>query len=84
MLYDAHDIHLILRDAKERLIDHLKVRSNIVFLSTILTLTNVQRTSKIHICVDGWTTPNMYAVLGVTAHWVDGKMPMHVVLDFVR
>ena len=80
----ARDVHLILRDAKERLIDHLKVRSKMAPLRAILTPTNVQRTSKIHICVDGWTTPNMYAVLGVTAHWVLSNVHQHVVLDFIR
>lgn len=38
----------------------------------------------IHICVDGWTTPNMIAVLGITAHWVSGRQMQHVTLDFVR
>ncbi|RDX39813.1 hypothetical protein OH76DRAFT_1300906, partial [Lentinus brumalis] len=24
---------------------------------------------KVHICVDGWTSPNVFSYLGVTAHW---------------
>ncbi|OJT02154.1 Zinc finger BED domain-containing protein RICESLEEPER 2 [Trametes pubescens] len=39
---------------------------------------------RIHICVDGWTLPNILAFLGITAHWhKDGKV-RHIILDFVR
>ncbi|KAL1949782.1 hypothetical protein VTO73DRAFT_8663 [Trametes versicolor] len=39
---------------------------------------------RIHICVDGWTSPNILSFLGITAHWHhDGKI-RHVILDFVR
>ncbi|KAL1945891.1 hypothetical protein VTO73DRAFT_1893 [Trametes versicolor] len=39
---------------------------------------------KIHICVDGWTSPNIMSFLGVTAHWHhDGEIE-HIILDFIR
>jgi hypothetical protein len=39
---------------------------------------------KIHICADGWTSPNVIAFIGATAHWViDGKMAS-ITLDFIK
>ena len=39
---------------------------------------------KIHLCVDGWTSPNYMSFLGVTAHWGDGDGLEHVTLDFIK
>ncbi|OJT01618.1 hypothetical protein TRAPUB_7922 [Trametes pubescens] len=39
---------------------------------------------RIHICVDGWTSPNILSFLGITAHWHDSGKIRHVILDFVR
>ncbi|PIL35261.1 hypothetical protein GSI_01986 [Ganoderma sinense ZZ0214-1] len=39
---------------------------------------------KIHLCVDGWTSPNFMSFLGVTAHWVSGATLQHVTLDFIK
>ncbi|OJT15227.1 hypothetical protein TRAPUB_8205 [Trametes pubescens] len=40
--------------------------------------------SHIHVCVDGWTSPNVLAFLGITVHWHwEGKIH-HVILDFMR
>ena len=34
--------------------------------------------------MDGWTSPNVFSFLGVTAHWFDGTQLQHIILDFVR
>ncbi|KAL1947002.1 hypothetical protein VTO73DRAFT_13963 [Trametes versicolor] len=39
---------------------------------------------RIHICVDGWTSPNILAFLGITAHWHHEGKIAHIILDFVR
>ncbi|KAL1937047.1 hypothetical protein VTO73DRAFT_15573 [Trametes versicolor] len=39
---------------------------------------------RIHICVDGWTSPNILAFLGITAHWHHEGEVLHIILDFVR
>ncbi|OJT02144.1 Zinc finger BED domain-containing protein RICESLEEPER 1 [Trametes pubescens] len=39
---------------------------------------------RIHICVDGWTSPNILAFLGITAHWHHDGEIAHIILDFVR
>ena len=39
---------------------------------------------KIHICVDGWTSPNVISFLGVTAHWHEGGKVKHIILDFIK
>ena len=39
---------------------------------------------RVHMCVDGWTSPNVISFLGVTAHWhKDGKIH-HIILDFIQ
>ena len=38
----------------------------------------------LHLCLDGWTSPNVFSFLGVTVHRVlDGKANSFV-LDFIR
>ncbi|OJT11245.1 hypothetical protein TRAPUB_12245 [Trametes pubescens] len=39
---------------------------------------------RIHICIDGWTSPNVLAFLGITAHWHENGKIRHIILDFVR
>ncbi|RPD54706.1 hypothetical protein L226DRAFT_470113, partial [Lentinus tigrinus ALCF2SS1-7] len=39
---------------------------------------------KVHLCVDGWTSPNVISFLGVTAHWHEDAEIRHVILDFIR
>jgi putative exporter of polyketide antibiotics len=39
---------------------------------------------RLHLCVDGWTSPNVIAFLGATVHWVvDGRMES-LILDFIK
>ena len=39
---------------------------------------------RLHLCVDGWTSPNVIAFIGATVHWVvDGHM-QSVILDFIK
>ncbi|TFK81287.1 hypothetical protein K466DRAFT_502393, partial [Polyporus arcularius HHB13444] len=40
--------------------------------------------SKVHICVDGWTSPNVFTYLGVTAHWHHNGEIRHIILEFLR
>lgn len=39
---------------------------------------------KLHICVDGWTSPNVIAFLGVTVHWQEVHEIQHLILDFIK
>ena len=39
---------------------------------------------KVHLCVDGWTSPNYMSFLGVTVHWGEGSDLEHVTLDFIK
>ncbi|PIL27248.1 hypothetical protein GSI_10392 [Ganoderma sinense ZZ0214-1] len=39
---------------------------------------------KIHICMDGWTSPNVISYLGVTAHWHEQGQIQHIILDFIK
>ncbi|KAF4611964.1 hypothetical protein D9613_004308 [Agrocybe pediades] len=39
---------------------------------------------KLHICADGWTSPNVVAFIGTTVHWIlDGKI-VSAILDFIK
>jgi hypothetical protein len=39
---------------------------------------------KLHIGVDGWTSPNVFSFLGITVHQViEGRIQMFI-LDFIK
>jgi hypothetical protein len=39
---------------------------------------------RLHLCIDGWTSPNVIAFLGAMVHWViDGHM-QSLILDFIK
>ena len=51
-------------------------------LMTLLALQKLP--GKVHICVDGWTFPNVFSFLSITAHWhVNGKIE-HIILEYLR
>jgi hypothetical protein len=39
---------------------------------------------KLHLCVDGWTSPQVIAFLGVTVHWIHNGHIQSVILDFIK
>ncbi|OJT07894.1 hypothetical protein TRAPUB_1210 [Trametes pubescens] len=39
---------------------------------------------RVHLCIDGWTSPNILAFLGITVHWHEEGKIRHIILDFVR
>ncbi|KAI0749933.1 hypothetical protein C8Q80DRAFT_1101255, partial [Daedaleopsis nitida] len=39
---------------------------------------------KVHLCVDGWTSPNIISFLGMTAHWHEAGEIRYVILEFIR
>jgi len=41
------------------------------------------RPGKVHIAVDGWTSPNVYSFLGITVHFVKDAKMHSFILDFV-
>ncbi|KAI1784601.1 hypothetical protein LXA43DRAFT_873262, partial [Ganoderma leucocontextum] len=60
----SYDMKAIFDDSRGRVMQKLQVCLSISDPST-----------KIHICIDGWTSPNVISFLGVTAHWhKDGKI----------
>ncbi|KAM5530251.1 hypothetical protein V8D89_016080 [Ganoderma adspersum] len=38
----------------------------------------------IHLCIDGWTSPNVFAFLGITVHWYKGEELQHIILNFIK
>ena len=84
----TRDMHLILRDAKGHLTAVLRVRLALFAFAALAcpgTHPDMQSLPcKIHLCVDGWTSPNFMSFLGVTAHWVSGAALQHVMLDFIK
>ena len=43
-----------------------------------------QHPGKLHICVDGWTSPNVISFLGVTVQRVVGPSLEVFILDFIK
>ena len=39
---------------------------------------------KLHICADGWTSPNVISFVGLTLHWVGEGQIQSTILDFVK
>ena len=39
---------------------------------------------KIHICVNGWTSPNVISYLGINMHWHENGKIKHIILDFIE
>lgn len=80
----SRDIQFIHETTKIRLIGMLKVRRRHSASCSFANLTAQGLPCRIHICVDGWTSPNILAFLGITAHWHNSGKIRHVILDFVR
>ena len=39
---------------------------------------------KLHLCIDGWTSPHVIAFLGATVHWVHEGHMQSLILDFIK
>lgn len=39
---------------------------------------------KLHLCVDGWTSPQVVSFLGATVHWIRDGQIHSIILDFIR
>jgi hypothetical protein len=39
---------------------------------------------KLHLCADGWTSPNVISFIGITVHWASEGQIMSLILDFVK
>jgi len=39
---------------------------------------------KLHLCIDGWTAPQVISFLGVTVHWIYVGQIKSLILDFLR
>jgi hypothetical protein len=84
----SRDIREILALSHTKVGEILKVsshsRSPVLLLSLMVCRTLQAYPGKIHICADGWTSPNVIAFIRVTVHWiVDGRMTS-VILDFIK
>ena len=52
---------------------------------TVLRLTVSQaHPGKVHIAVDGWTSPNVYLFLGIMVHFIKYVKMHHLILDFIQ
>lgn len=60
------------------------------FTKVLLDLNNVRDSAlqeyqgKLHLCIDGWTSPQVISFLGVTVHWIREGCIQSVVLDFIK
>jgi hypothetical protein len=39
---------------------------------------------KLHLCADGWTSPNVISFVGLTVHWAGSDGIRSTTLDFVK
>ncbi len=94
MLYSKVEIpsaRTILRDvlevfelSKMNLVAMLKVYISHFLNLLQLYLLSKASPGKLHIGLDGWTSPNVYSFLGIVVYMLRGKELVSVVLDFVK
>jgi hypothetical protein len=81
----SRDVREIFNMSRLKVASILQVCFFRTFKSISLELTFMQSyPGRLHLCVDGWTSPNVIAFLGATVHWVvDGRM-QSLILDFIK
>ncbi|KIM75183.1 hypothetical protein PILCRDRAFT_47678, partial [Piloderma croceum F 1598] len=47
-------------------------------------LNNKEYPGKLHLCADGWTSPNVISFIGLTVHWAEDGHIQSTILDFVK
>ena len=81
----SRDVQTIMEDSRARVLQHFKVCDSKYIHLPVRPLTAFKDLpGKVHICMDGWTSPNMFSFLGVTAHWHEGGEIRHIILDFIK
>jgi hypothetical protein len=62
----------------------LKVRA-LIFHFDLALISPQAYPGKLHLCADGWTSPNVISFIGLTVHWAgaDGNIGS-TILDFVK
>ncbi|RPD52433.1 hypothetical protein L227DRAFT_514796 [Lentinus tigrinus ALCF2SS1-6] len=74
---------------KIRLPSHFTIARDIRVITdsaetSLIKLFKVSTDSLVHLCVDGWTSPNVFSYLGITVHWHHQASIHHVLLDYVQ
>lgn len=79
----SRDINEIFNLAKTNVAQSLQVRDMLCSFCLFLSYFKAYP-GKLHLAVDGWTSPNVFSFLGVTVHrCVDGKI-QEFILDFIK
>lgn len=79
----SHDIREIFKISREQLSLTLEVRDSCVMYSPLLTIPQ-KHDGKFHLCLDGWSSPNVISFLGVTAQRVVESKLQRFILDFIK
>ena len=84
----GRDVQTIFESTKVRVREHLQVslqphrQRPLDLIAPHMLLQNLP--GAVHICLDGWTSPNVISFLGVTAHWHERGEINHIILDFIQ
>ena len=79
------DVKEIFQMSRSKVLLILKVCCFRRLLLRRLVITRFQAHSgKLHLCVDGWTSPNVISFIGLTVHWAADGVIKSMILDFVK
>jgi Na+-transporting NADH:ubiquinone oxidoreductase subunit NqrA len=80
----SRDVKEIFQVSRKKVAQLLQVRVLLLLSFTWYSPERQAYRGKLHIGVDGWTSPQAISFLGITVHWVvDGKVSS-IILDFVK
>jgi hypothetical protein len=81
----SRDVKEIFQMSRVKVVEILKVCTCLCVAIMIMCLIMVKAyPGKLHLCADGWTSPNVIAFIGITVHWVSEGQIMSLILDFVK
>lgn len=80
----SRDVKEIFDMSRVKVAAILKVRA-LIFCFDLTLISPQAHPGKLHLCADGWTSPNVISFIGLTVHWAgtDGNIGS-TILDFVK
>lgn len=79
----SRDVKEMFEMSRKQVATMLKVRVHVFSSGHTLTYSQAYP-GKMHLCADGWTSPNVISFVGLTIHWAGEGQVRSTILDYVR
>jgi hypothetical protein len=80
----SRDVKEIFTMSRVKVSEMLKVNTCYFNLLNIEPKVRQAYPGKLHLCADGWTSPNVISFIGLTVHWANDGQIQSTILDFVK